>query len=322
MNKPITPNQALRFGAETATWLHAAGCDGDAFQRLLEDRTRMGQVGEDVVALVRSKILTNPFSVVSPARDYPEGYMPLGWEEQLAVLKSSYPELSTDGVAEMAAMWPADHEIWSASSPHAKTGTVINHFDFLCVFPLPGKVAERYDLGDLWADVELGTEGTGLWGKLCEEILFSRLEPRIPVPLYNHRKNAMGSDRFLPEDGLATWLRELEASTPGDFAVRPASWGRRLAGYSVKAARWEIQNIISGIPGCAFIVGNAILADPKRSPRYGILNQDCPGDKYRFEDSHAFVLAPCFLRLDAEFHFASYVVADAGETCGSVVLAR
>jgi len=273
----------------------------------------------------------NPFSIVAPAWDYPPDFTMKPWEEQLAVLQEAYPKLSADGLSEMAQEWLTRKEIWEQSSAHGKTGSVINHYDGLAVFPLPGKAAKKFGLGDLWSDVARGVKGKalwgkqseGLWGKLCEEVLFPQFAPKFPVPFVNYRKGQMGSDRFLPEDILPSWFQEMESAVSGDFACRPMSFGRRLAGYSVQAARWEIENIIAGISGSSWVTGNTLLAHPDRLPGYGHLWLDCPGDRYRFGDSRGFGSAPYFSRrVGGEFYFYAYGVSYAYAFDGSVFLAR
>ncbi len=273
--------------------------------------------------------LTNPHldHIVKPVWGYPLDFQLESWEKQAEILETAYPELSTAGLAEMAALWPNDHPIWEQSSVHPRTGESIRDFESLAVFPLPGKTAVKYmgldNSRDFWEDVELGIKGGGLWGRLCKEILFPRFKPKFPVLFSDSQGREMGSDRFLPEDVLVSWFQELE-TIKGDFACRPIGFGR-LVGYAVKAARWEIENVIAGIPGCTWIIGNVLLVNFNRLPGYCHLHFffGCPGDRYRFGDFPNFVRAPCFLPGNVKgLRFASSVNVNANGCRGSVFLVR
>ncbi len=270
-------------------------------------------------------IKQNPYlaNIVRPLCDYPPDFQLKSWQEQAEIMTATYPELSTGGLFEMANEWlSAANTIFDQSSVHPITQEVIRHFEGLVVFPLPGKVATKFGLGNLWDDVSKGRRGKGLWGRLCERILFPRLRTKLPVPFYNFLKGQMGSDCFLPEDVLVPWFQKLEAKTAGDFAIRPIGFGKRLAGYAVQASRWEIENILGGIPGCTWITGNALLTNPDRLPVHEHLWLDIPGDRYRFEGFREFGHAPFFSCDEiGELCFAA-PVESAAACFGSVVLAR
>ncbi len=264
----------------------------------------------------------NPYFIIEPDWDYPPGFQMKTWEEQLQILEAAYRGLKADGLPEMAKKWLARQDIWEQTFVFPLTGESVKVYDGLLVFPLPGKVAATLGLGNPWEDVARGEKGQGLWGKLCEEILFP-LVPRFPLPSGDYCQRQMGSDQFLPEEILPVWFQELEASIKGDFACRPISFGRRLAGHSILAAHWENENLISGIPGCSWLVGNGLITHPDRLPGYGHLWLDCPGDRYRFYYFRGFDFAPCFNGYDEGLRFTTYGV---GSTSighfGSVVLAR
>jgi hypothetical protein len=299
--------------------------NGDIVRMLLSSPNLKGVDRKRLRELLQQSVLVNPYAaeIARPAWDYPPDFQLKSWQEQVEILIGAYPELNADGLPKMVGTWlSAANTIFDHESAHPITQEAIRHFEGLVVFPLPGKVAAKLGLGDLWEDVSRQHKGKGLWGKLCEEILFPRIKPKLPVPFYNYCKGQMGAGRFLPEDVLVPWFQEIEANIEGDFAVRPIGFGRRLAGYSVQASRWEIENIISGIPGCTWITGNALLTNPDRLRRYGHLWLNMPGDRYRFEGSREFDHALYFRRNNDGLNFDASHVEDVYGSCGSVVFAR
>lgn len=281
----------------------------------------MKQVGGEIVSLVQGYLLVNPYNIVKAAWDYPSGWEMSGWEEQFEVLRQAFPGLCPDGLPEMAQSYLGQEALWRQTFVFSLNGQEVRLWDGLLVFVLPGKAAKKLGLGDLWPDVVKGRKGKGLWGKLCEEILFPQLTPKFPA-FYNHRAGEMTSDRFLPMDPITPWLQELEGQVLGDFACRPFNFGRRMAGYAVLASRWSAETELAGIASPTWISGQGLLTNPKRLSDFGVLWLDCGGDQYRFEDDRDFQSAPCFYFSGVKLGFGTRDVSVASGAYGAGVLLR
>lgn len=314
----MTQGQAFRIGEIAAGAAFKAELPRDLAEVLVSSRS--SEFGEAVVALIKQLGIVNPHAaeIVEPKWDYLPNFEMKGWEEQAKRLLSFYPDLNPDGLAEQAKYYLEQTELWAATFEFRDKQ--VRLFDGLLVFPLPGKVA-ALGIGDLWADVKRGTKGQGLWGKLCEDVLFPHLARRFP-DFHNYRAGAMGSDRLLPTEEVAAWLQKLEADAPGDFACRPCNFGRRLAGYAVLASRWEAEHRLSGIVPPSWVNGNGLLTHPDRLNRYGVLWIDNAGDHYRLEDARTFVNAPYFRRHDAKLRFGASPVDNARGFYGTVFVLR
>lgn len=319
MSERMTPGQAFRIGEIAAEAAFKAELPKDFVQVVVGSRSN--EFGEAVVALIKQLGCVNPYAdkIVEPQCDYPPSWQMKGWEEQTKLLSGFYPDLNSDGLAEQAKRYLDQPELWAATFEFR--GRKVRLFDGLFVFPLPGKVAAKRVIGDLWADVALGIKGDGLWGKLCEEILFTPLAKQFPG-FFNLHRSEMGSDRFLPLDEVFQWLQQLEAQIPGDFACRPCNFGRRLAGHAVVASRWAAEHLLSAIVTPSWVNGNGLLTHPDRLTDYDYLWIDNAGDQYRFEDARAFGGAPCFHRDDADLGFGTNDVGDACGYCGAVFVLR
>lgn len=276
----------------------------------------------------QAKPTKNPHAdkIRKPVWDYPSSWQMPGWEEQLAVLTGIYPDLPTDGLQEMAEMYLAREDIWTQTFVWSLTGATVQVWDGLLVFPLPGRVAQARLNTDLWPDVAKEKKGEGLWGRLCEEILFPQFTlpadgPRFPG-FYNNRQNAMRSDRFLPLPEVAKWLQELEQEAKGGFACRPVSSGLYTAGHAVESSRWVAANELGAVPGCTWLGGHGLVVSPSRLPLPGILALDLPGDRYRFEGDREFLDAPYFYRFVAKLFFDTDHVGNASESYGSLLVLR
>jgi hypothetical protein len=247
--------------------------------------------------------------IVRPAWNYPPKWQGMkSWKEQIAALCSLPPfsGLNPVGLPEMAKSYLEQKELWSLTFKREGHSQPYLLYDGLVVYALPGKVAAKLGIGDLWADVAKGRKGKGLWGKLCEKILFPQFvlpadNPRFPA-FWNNRMNAMGSDRFMPLESIAQWFQEQEAQIKGDFACRPFNFGRRLAGYAVCASCWEAENLLGGFASPVWLTAQALVTNPGRLPRSGILAIDC-SDLYRFEDDREALHAPCFYHNDDKLKF-------------------
>lgn len=296
-----------------------SGITDDGAQRLIH---RGGEFKEVLVPIIREFAdLVNPFAdrIVRPAWDYPDGWMMKEWEEQLAILRETYSQLDPTGLPEMAQRYLGQADLWSMTFEFRDKKARL--FDGLLVFPLPGKTAAKLGIGDLWADVQRGTKGQGLWGKLCEDVLFQRLAPKF-LALHNYRAGEMASNRFLPIDEVASWLQKVEAETTGDFACRPCNFGRRLAGHAVVAGRWASEHLLNGITTPSWVNGNGLLTHPDRLPGYGHLWIDNAGDQYHFEDARTFGNAPYFRRHAAHLEFGTCGVGNASGRYGAVFVLR
>lgn len=101
----------------------------------------------------------------------------------------------------------------------------------LIVFPLPGRVAEKYGLGNLWEDMEKPFwNRRGVWAKLFNKILWPKLADRISCA--NWFRKPFRSWQLTLDEEFAFWLRGLEKRVRGDFVCFPYNAGRLLAGYS------------------------------------------------------------------------------------------
>lgn len=240
--------------------------------------------------------LVNPYAdkIVKPDWDYPPGWQMTSWQEQLDVLQGFYPKLNPAGLAEQAKYYLGQAQLGQQTFLCELTGQDVRLWDGLLVFPLPGRFAHKMNFGNLWADVERSRIGQGLWGKLCEEVLFPQLASKFPG-FINYQAGEMGSDRFLPIKPVTSWLQKLEERTEGDFACRPFNFGRRLAGHAVLSSRWIAENKLSGIVTPTWLNGQGLLTSPDRLPDYGHLWPDCAGDRYRFKGTHGFRRAPYFI---------------------------
>ena len=288
------------------------GVTPEMFQKAVADKDR----GDVVAAALRGELLAiythvNPHAdkIVPPAWNYPPEWPGMtSWEEQLDVLRTFLPKLNPDGLPETAQSYLEQKGLWAQTFEREGYDQSYPLYDGLVVFALPGAAAAKLGFGDLWADVAKGREGQGLWGRLCEEVLFPQFtlptdNPRFPG-FYNCRQGQMGSDRFLPPDSLAQWFKELEQQTAGDFACRPFNFGRRLAGDAVEASWWEVEHLLDGLVSPTWTSSQALLTNPSRLPRYGTLAIDCD-DRYRFGDNREFLSAPHFCRLDDRLEFCS-----------------
>lgn len=297
--------------------IRESGITDDGAQRLIQ---RGGEFNEAIVPVIqRFAELVNPYAgkIVRPAWDYPEDWRMKEWGKQLEIFQKAYPQLDPTGLPEMAKHYLDQSDLWSMTFEFRDKK--VRLFDGLLVFLLPGKAAAKLGLGDLWADVKRGIKG--LWGKLCEDVLFKHLASQFP-DFKNYRAGEMGSDRFLPTDEVAQWLQKLEADTAGDFACRPCNFGRRLAGHAVVASRWAAENLLGGIATPSWVNGNGLVTHPERLNRYGVLWIDNAGDQYRFGGARTFGDAPSFRRADAWLEFGLYSVDRADGDYGSVFVLR
>lgn len=249
--------------------------------------------------------IVNPFSnlIVTPTLDYLPDFQMLSWQEQLRELRRALSELSVDGLTEQADFYLSQTKLWSQQFEFR--GRQVPLWDGLLVFPLPGKVVQKLNWGNLWEDLAKGREGQGLWGSLCEEVLFPDLSKKF-LQFTNFRELQMCSDRFLPLESVSQWLQELEAQIPGDFALRPFNFGRKLAGYGVTASRWEAENLLSGIVTPSWCNGWGLFTHLQRLPKSGYLWIDNAGDQYRFEDDRKFRSVPYFGRDAAGRYFGRF----------------
>ncbi|MBI3495172.1 hypothetical protein HY065_00935 [Candidatus Berkelbacteria bacterium] len=178
---------------------------------------------------------------VEPTRDYPPSFERLSdWSKQLNILHNVVfkRKLNPEQVKEHAEQYLARTEIWERT--FVFMGSAKRVFDGLLVFANPFAVAHKLQLGDLAEDLSKAINGRGLWGVLCETILFPVLT-EATSGFVNYRAQAMGSDRFLPLKPVAQWLWQAY-QTEGDFVCRPCSVGRCMAGYAVESSRSEVSH--------------------------------------------------------------------------------
>ena len=264
----------------------------------------------------------NPHPIVKPTRKNPDGWRMMSWREQLAALQDAFSGLDATGLPEMAEGYLGQHGLMSLIFKREDYDKPYPLWDGILVFALPGKAAKKLGIGNLWADVAKGPKGKGLWGRLCENVLFPQFtlprdKPRFPS-FNNYRAGEMGSDRFKPETSVATWLQGVEAQTKGDFACRPCSFGH-LAGYSVQAARFEAEKLLAvTAPTWLF---QYLVADPSCITPESLW-PDAGGDCYRFEDSRDFAYAPRLPRAAGELHFHTLSVASPRSNSGAVLVSR
>lgn len=210
MNEPITPEQALCMGGRFASFLKRADPTllKDDVQLMLEDPKRMTEVSQGVADLVRQALYPIAGKISQPAW-YPPGWRIMThWGEQLAELRGIFPTLNSVGLSEMASSYLDQADLWVRRFTRDGYDQSYPLYDGLVVYALPGKTAANLDLGDLWADVAKGPEGEGLWGQLCEKVLFPHFalperRPRFPAFYSNSGKGQMDSDRFQPLDSVA-----------------------------------------------------------------------------------------------------------------------
>ena len=268
-------------------------------------------------ALHGAGLLVNPYAdlIFAPTCGYPPGFKLAGWEEQAKILDQIFPELTldTDELRKMAGRWP--EEFFRQTTIHEKMpDEEFPLWDGFGVFARPDRVAKKCDLGDLWEDVAKGRNGDGLWGRLHKEILFPRLE-KFLRDFQNLRTDQMGADRFLPTEDKVEWFKALGQIVSGDFALRPLSFGRRLAGHPMISSRWMCE--ANGWVGCpTWLNGNFLTTSPGRLQlQRGFLGLDCD-DQYRFEDGREYLRAPYFYRDDARSFFSSAHVRGAASRFG------
>jgi hypothetical protein len=303
MSRPILPSQA-----KALSQILPGGIPDDlSFDQAQSLIQRPKELQRQIAELLRGAQWVNPHAdkIVRPAWDYPPEWQGMkSWEEQIAALYSLPPfsGLNPDGLPEMAKSYLEQEELWSLVFKREGHSQPYPLYDGLVVYALPGKVAAKLGIGDLWADVAKDREGKGLWGKLCEEILLPQFvlpadNPRFPA-FWNNIMDAMGSDRFMPLGPIAQWFQEQEAQIKGDFACRPFNFGRRLAGYAVCASCLEAENLLAGFASPVWLTAQALVTNPGRLPRSGILAIDC-SDPYRFGNDRRALGAPYFYRYDS-----------------------
>lgn len=319
---PPTDGQKDELENQLRAAIRKSGLDEKSMREVV---SKAGEFQKGVISLLQDLgFPKNPFGIVKASWDYPEDFTMLDWNDQLEALLAIFPDFDAGEIEKQAKFWLEQTELWEQRFVFSKTGKEVSVYDGLAVSILPGRAAAKFGIGDLWEDVAKGRKGNGLWGLLCEEHLFPELAKIFsPLPFKNYRKGEMGSDRFLPLDLVVKWYRELEKSTKGDFIVRPFSFGRRLAGYSVEASRWEVENLFHGVPTPTWLNGQAILTNPHRFPSSGHhLVLDCGGAHYRFEDGSEFGNAPFFRRGGDEFYFDAFWVGGARDVYGAAFSAR
>jgi len=266
----------------------------------------------------------NPYLITNPTRNYSDNWKMLDWQDQLAALQNAFPALDTTGLPEMAEGYLSQHGLMSQTFKREGYDRSFPLWDGLLVFALPGKVASKLGIGDLWVDVAKGPKGKGLWGQLCENVLFPQFtlpldNPRFPG-FYNYCAGEMGSDHFKPEASVAKWLQELEGQVKGDFVCRPCNHGRRLAGYSALAARFEAENRLGGLTAPTWLFQYLIADQSCLTPNS--LWPDAGGDCCRFGGSREFDRAPYFARNASELHFDTYYVGPPSSHFGALLVSR
>ncbi|MFA6963374.1 MAG: hypothetical protein WC227_01515 [Patescibacteria group bacterium] len=258
--------------------------------------------------LTKSKQTVNPHAdqIEKSTWDYPSNFEMKDWKTQFNILNDIYPGFNADGLQEMAEGWLADKAIWEETYDCWIHDAKKPLYDGLLVFLLPGRVAKARLSSDLWSDIKKGREGEGVWGQLCEEMLFPHFAENDRYNGFvNWREGKMGSDHFHPTVPVAIWLEQLEAQAKGDFVCRPYSFGRATAGHSVQSSRWHIENIHNGISGPTWINGQALQTHPERLPNASCLWMNNGGDQYRLADGLRFLDTPYFCRSDDGLAFGT-----------------
>ena len=165
----------------------------DEVQRWVRNKTGLGEALRQALKPAVTEPRVNPYAgeIKKPAWNYPPEWQGMtSWEKQLAELQGIFPELNPDGLSETAKGYLDQEELWTQAFEREGYNMPYPLYDGLVVFVLPGKAAIRLEIGDLWADVARGRKGNGLWGRLCEEIIFPHIGHKFPA-FENYRQGTV-----------------------------------------------------------------------------------------------------------------------------------
>lgn len=240
---------------------------------------------------ILSALRENPYAEekADSERGYPKDYRPTAPSTQYNKLHKLYPKFDGTHIPEIT----------------RALGRLRQGEELYQVAPKLSAIARLHNIEDPF--------GTG-YGQ-CLEIMLEHMDEAFRN-FVNYRKGKFSDKyvRLLTE--TREYLEKLEVETPGDFVVIPMQSGKRFAGYSVRNARIEIDNIDEwALP--AWIVGHHLLTHPKRLPSEGFLNIDNGGDEYSPNADGQFTFSPCFIFWDGYLGFGSGWTDSVSSDCGS-----
>ncbi len=250
--KRITSSQALQIGSVLGAVALKTGLPSSEVQRVLERRAKA--LGEDFADFLIRWVLQDPEKLL--IRDIDLDKMPNDqlppWKDQLEQMKVLYPNLSTDGIQK---------QIEDSRSPERTFdfyGGKRRLWDNWIIFPLPGRVASKEGIGNLWEDLyKPPRRRQGIWLKLCCH-MFQKIRP-LYEDFYTYFASfdlqRMLPNDFLPLDEVAKLLLDMEMSIKGDFACVPCNLWSFCLGHAPIAAFWKIRQVY-GTPCPAWVTGH------------------------------------------------------------------
>lgn len=269
--------QYKRFVEDAADKVLAeAGIDKDGLQKLIEN-------GDDfqsrIMVAVRELSVSNQYAdeEVSSSYVYPNGYKVKGIAEQVATLKSLFPELKDATFDEELATQPLppNAEGWFAIPRWEKLGSSYN---------------EAVD-------------------RVLATIASSRT-------FYNYRKDQTGPEYLRQHAKTVNAFQKLgDEQTGHDILIVPCQFGLRHRGRSVRRAR-EVMNAVEFGLG-TFAVGCMILTHPEREVKWEQLHVDCAGDEFAPDAGGDFSGAPIFFFVGGKVRFDAYWCGGARAVFGS-----
>lgn len=209
--------------------------------------------------------MINPFTneIRESRQGYPNGWRPKKPERQRTILSSLYPDLDGGYVKELAEALVVPEEA-----------------DGIFILPKLSSVAVRLGIKDPFGED---------YGRLLEATILAHLRKQRGN-FYDWCTFDSKTAQIRLLEATATTLQNLERETRGDFLVFAAQTGSKYAGFSFRAALWEIEHAKdpAEFPLPTWCVGNIIYTHPERlhashQKGYDYLFIDCAGDESKQE---------------------------------------
>jgi hypothetical protein len=250
--------------------------DKDGLQKLIENGD---EFQSRIMTAIQELSVSNQFAheEVSSSYAYPNGYKVKGIAEQVATLKSLFPELKDATFDESIAArpLPPNAEGWFAIPRWEKFGSS--------------------------------------YGEAVDKVLATIESKRT---FYNYREGKTGPEYLRQHAKTVKAFQKLGDEQKGhDILIVPCQFGLRHRGRSVRRAREVMNSVEFGLG--AFAVGIMLLTHPEREVQWEQLHVDCAGDEFAPDADGGFSHAPFFGFFDGRVEFSASWCDRARGLCGS-----
>ena len=276
--------QINRFGVDAIEKVLAEfGLDNPGAQRVIEHGDEFAEaIRTAALASLKDLSVSDKFKneEVESTYGYLSGYKPKSITEQVARLKTLYPQFKDVTVADPGEL-PKGAEGW---------------------FAIP----------NIWKDSSL------LSGSYNDNVVhvLDLIKQDCNGKFYNYRDGQLGPERLRQSARTEAAMRKLsEEQGHPNILVVPAQFGIHHRGRSVRRAREVFASNELGLG--AFAIGIMLLTHPERLQHYDDLWIDCAGDEYAPFTGGGFSCAPVFIFNDGQVKFGGRWVGGAHARYGS-----